>query len=516
MKISCRWLAEFVDTGLGAAEIKERLVHAGIEVASASPVVEGLSGVLVGEIEAIERDLGPTPAGHHNRLCRVALPDRRFSVICGAPNAAPGLRSAFAPPGATLPGGRAITAARIRGVVSEGMLCSEKELGIGEEADGILALPPDAPVGADLCTYLGLDDTILEIEITPNRPDALSVVGVARELSALTGAPLRLPPLDVREGGESAAALASVEIADPDLCPRYAARVITGLTVRPSPAWLAQRLRAVGLRPINNLVDVTNYVLWELGHPLHAFDHATLPGGRIVVRRARPGERITTLDGRERALEPYMLMICDAERAIAVGGVMGGADTEVKSETTTVLLEAACFNPGSIRRTSRALGLSTDASYRFERGADIEGLRAALDRAAGLMADLGGGSVARGAVDVYPAPRPQPRLALRLERVERLIGACPPRAEAMRILQALGFAVDDSGPALQVGVPSFRRDIAQEDDLVEEVIRVWGYDRIPLTLGAGAQSLVKRPPQLGLAREVSRVLGAAGLSEVIT
>ena len=516
MKISCRWLAEFVDTGLGAAEIKERLVHAGIEVASASPVVEGLSGVLVGEIEAIERDLGPTPAGHHNRLCRVALPDRRFSVICGAPNAAPGLRSAFAPPGATLPGGRAITAARIRGVVSEGMLCSEKELGIGEEADGILALPPDAPVGADLCTYLGLDDTILEIEITPNRPDALSVVGVARELSALTGAPLRLPPLDVREGGESAAALASVEIADPDLCPRYAARVITGLTVRPSPAWLAQRLRAVGLRPINNLVDVTNYVLWELGHPLHAFDHATLPGGRIVVRRARPGERITTLDGRERALEPDMLMICDAERAIAVGGVMGGADTEVKSETTTVLLEAACFNPGSIRRTSRALGLSTDASYRFERGADIEGLRAALDRAAGLMADLGGGSVARGAVDVYPAPRPQPRLALRLERVERLIGACPPRAEAMRILQALGFAVDDSGPALQVGVPSFRRDIAQEDDLVEEVIRVWGYDRIPLTLGAGAQSLVKRPPQLGLAREVSRVLGAAGLSEVIT
>ncbi|MEK7839083.1 MAG: phenylalanine--tRNA ligase subunit beta, partial [candidate division NC10 bacterium] len=224
MKISYRWLKELVETDLGPAEIKERLVHAGIEVVSASPVVEGLSGVVVGEIEAIEKDLGPTPAGHHNRLCRVALPDRTFSVICGAPNAAPGLRTAFAPPGATLPGGRAIKATRIRGVVSEGMLCSEKELGIGEDASGILELPADAPVGADLSTYLGLDDTILEIEITPNRPDALSVVGVARELSALTGAPFRFPQVAVRDGGQAVAALAAVEIADPDLCPRYAAR----------------------------------------------------------------------------------------------------------------------------------------------------------------------------------------------------------------------------------------------------------------------------------------------------
>ncbi len=516
MKISHRWLGEFVETGLDPAAIKERLVHAGIEVASLTPVVEGLSGVVVGEIEAIERDLGPSAAGHHNRLCRVALPDRTLSVICGAPNATPGLRSALAPPGATLPGGRAVRAAKIRGVLSEGMLCSEKELGIGEDAAGILELPGDAPVGADLATYLGLDDTILEVEITPNRPDALSVVGVARELSALTGAPLRFPQATVREGEGETAGLASVEIADPDLCPRYAARVITGLTVRPSPPWLAQRLRAVGLRPINNVVDVTNYVLWELGHPLHAFDHATIPGGRIVVRRARPGERITTLDGRERALDPEMLMICDGERPIAVGGVMGGADTEVTPGTTTVLLEAACFDPGSIRRTSRTLGLGTDASYRFERGADIEGLRAALDRAAQLMADLGGGRIARGVVDVYPAPRPHPRVALRLERVERLIGACPPRSDAVRILQALGFAVDDSAPTLQVVVPSFRRDVVQEDDLVEELIRVWGYDRIPLTLGAGAQSLVKRPRTLSLTREVSRALNAAGLSEVIT
>jgi phenylalanyl-tRNA synthetase beta chain len=397
------------------------------------------------------------------------------------------------------------------------MLCSEKELGIGEDGAGILALPADAPLGADLATYLGLDDTIFEIEITPNRPDVLSIVGVAREIAALTGAPFRYPQVAVKEGGPEAAALAAVEIADPDLCPRYAARVITGVTVKPSPPWLAQRLRAVGLRPINNVVDVTNYVLWELGQPLHAFDRDRLGGGRIVVRRARPGERLTTLDGRERALTPDMLMICDAERPVAVGGVMGGADSEVRPETTTVLLESAHFNPGSIRRTSRALSLSSDASYRFERGADIEGVIPALDRAAYLMADLGGGTVARGVIDVYPAPRPHPRVALRLERVERVIGAAPPRAEAVRILQALGFAVDDSAPTLQVVVPSFRRDIVQEDDLVEEIVRIWGYDQIPLRLaGGGELAPVTRPAGLRVTRAASRALVDAGLAECIT
>jgi phenylalanyl-tRNA synthetase beta chain len=516
MKISYRWLKEHVETELAPREIADRLVNAGIEVTSVVPVVEGLSRVVVGEIEAIEQDLGVTPAGHHNRLCRVALTDRKFSVICGAPNAAPGLRTAFAPPGATLPGGRAIQAARIRGVVSEGMLCSEKELGIGEDGAGLLELPANAPLGADLVTYLGLDDVILQIEITPNRPDALSVVGIAREIAALTGMPFRFPQIGVKEGELDISALAAVEIQDPDLCPRYAARLITGLTVQPSPPWLAQRLRAVGLRPINNLVDVTNYVLWELGQPLHAFDYDTIAQHRIVVRRARAGERLTTLDGQERALGQDMLMICDPEGPIAVGGVMGGGATEVTERTTTVLLESACFNPGSIRRTSRALGLQTDAAYRFERGADIEGLRDALDRAAQLMADLGGGTVARGALDVYPEPRPRPRITLRLERIRRLIGACPARDEAVRILQALGFAVHDSGPELQVVVPSFRRDIAQEDDLVEEVIRIWGFDRIPSTLLTGRLSALHQPPGLRLSRAVSRALNDAGLFEAIT
>ena len=517
MKISYRWLQEFVETDLAPREIAERLINAGIEVASINPVVEGLSGVVIAEIESIVQDLGETAAGHHNTLCRVRLPDRAFSVICGAPNVAPGVRTAFAPPGATLPRIGAIKATTIRGVGSEGMLCSERELGLSDDHAGILVLPGDAPLGADLATYLGLDDWILEIEITPNRPDALSVVGVAREISALTGAPFRFPQIAVKEGEPDAASLASVQIEAPDLCPRFDARVITGLTVRPSPPWLAQRLRAVGLRPINNLVDVTNYVMWELGQPLHAFDYDTVAQHTIVVRRAHAGERMRTLDGQDRSLGPDMALVCDPERALAIGGVMGGAETEVTDQTSAVLLEAAYWDPGSIRRTSRALGLATDAAYRFERGGDIEGLSEALGRAAQLMADLGGGTVARGVLDVYPSPRPHPRIAFRLSRVERLISVCPPRSDAVRILQALGFAVDDSGSDLQVIVPSFRRDIFQEDDLVEEIIRIWGYDKIPLTRDRGGQLLpVVRPAGLRLRRAVGAQLAAAGLYECIS
>lgn len=517
MKISHRWLKEFVETELAPREIADRLINAGIEVATITPVVEGLAGVVIAEIEDVERDLGPTPAGHRNKLCRVALPDRKFSVICGAPNVAPGLRTAFAPPGATLPGGGSVKAALIRGVSSEGILCSEKDLGLSLDHGGILALPGDAPLGADLGTYLGLDDWILEIEITPNRPDALSVVGVAREIAALTGAPFRFPQVAVKESEPEASTLTAVEVEAPDLCPRFCARVITGLTVRPSPPWLAQRLRAVGLRPINNLVDVTNYVMWELGQPLHAFDFDTIAQHRIVVRRARAGERLVTLDGQERALGPAMAMVCDPERALGVGGVMGGAEAEVTDRTRAVLLEAAYWDPGSIRRTSRALGLATDAAYRFERGGDIEGLTEALNRAAQLIADLGGGTVARGMLDAYPAPRARPRITLRLSRVERLIGACPPREDAVRILQALGFAVDDSAADLRVVVPSFRRDIFQEDDLIEEIIRIWGYDKIPLALDRGGRlSPVTRPAGLRLARAVSRQLNAVGLFECIS
>src|SRR5262245_30894766 len=361
MKISYGWVKEFVELSLSAEDPADRLLNAGIEVASVTPVApRDLRGVVVGEIEAIERELGESH-GHRLVLCRVSTGREHFSVVCGAPNTVVGVRAAFAPPGAMLPGGadgpaRRIGSAKIRGTESQGMLCSERELGLGAEHEaGVLALEPDAPLGGDLVAHLGLDDSVLEIEITPNRPDCLSVVGIARELAALTGAAFHPPAAAVKESGEPASRLAHVRIDAPELCARFTARVIGDVRVGPSPAWLATRLRAVGLRPISNVVDVTNYVLWELGHPLHAFDYATVRDATIVVRRAARGERFTTLDGQERVLEESMLVIADPARAIGLAGVMGGANTEVVGTTTRVLLESAWFDPASIRRTSRAL-----------------------------------------------------------------------------------------------------------------------------------------------------------------
>jgi phenylalanyl-tRNA synthetase beta chain len=517
MRIPYRWVREYVELDLTAEQAADRLVNAGIEVAGITPLAPPeLAGVVVGEIEAIERELGESH-GHRLVLCRVTTGRDRFSVVCGAPNVGPGLRAAFAPPGATLPGGRRIASTKIRGVDSQGMLCSERELGLGDEHEaGLLLVDGDAKLGADLVAHLGLDDSVLEIEVTPNRPDCLSVVGIARELAALTRAPFHGPAIVVKESDEPVEHLARVRIEAPDLCHRFTARVISGVRVRPSPAWLATRLRTVGLRPISNVVDVTNYVMWELGHPLHAFDHTGVTEATIVVRRAKAGERFTTLDGQTRTLDESMLMIADPQRAIGIAGVMGGADSEVTSTTTRVLLESAYFAPASIRRTSRALGLLSDAAYRFERGADIEGLVDASDRAAQLIAEVAGGTVARGIVDAYPQPRPRPRITMRMARVKRVLGVAPPQAEAERILSGLGLRVRSQDETLDIEVPSFRRDLTIEDDLVEEVIRVWGYDKIPSTLMTAPLRPVQLPVSLRQAETVRRALVGAGLNEVVT
>ncbi len=517
MKVPYKWVKEFVDLGLAPAEAADRLVNAGIEVADVTPLAPaGLSGVVVGEIEAIERELGESH-GHRLVLCRVSTGRARYAVVSGAPNTKVGVRAAFAPPGAVLPGNREIRATKIRGAESQGMLCSERELGLGEEHEaGLLLLDPAAPLGADLVAHLGLDDDVLEIEITPNRPDCLSVVGVARELAALTGGRFHPPEVRLRESGAAARTLVRVRIEAPDLCHRFTARVISGVTVAPSPAWLRARLRAVGLRPISNVVDVTNCVLWELGHPLHAFDCDRVTEGTIVVRRAGQGERFTTLDGQERTLDSSMLVIADPRRAVGLAGVMGGANTEVSDGTTRVLLESAWFNPGSIRRTSRALGLKTDAAYRFERGADIEALVVASARAAQLIAELAGGTIARGMVDAYPRKRKGPRVRLRMSRAKRVLGTAPTRAQAKRILTGLGLPVRERGADLEVEVPSFRRDLAMEDDLVEELIRVWGYDRIPTTLPGGAIEPVAHPATLRQAQSARQACVGAGLLEAIT
>src|SRR5262247_1314341 len=516
MKIPYSWVREFVELKLTAEQAAERLVNAGIEVASVTPLAPDLKGVVVGEIEAIERELGRGHGGYPLFLCRVGAGRDRYSVVCGAPNTKVGVRAAFAPPGAVLPASRRIASAKIHGVESQGMLCSERELGLGEEHEAGLLEVDGAKLGADLVAALGLDDHVLEVEITPNRPDCLSVLGIARELSALTGARLRPPSIALKESGESAGKLARVRIEAPDLCHRFTARVISGVTIGPSPAWLQARLRAVGLRPISNVVDATNYVLWELGQPLHAYDHATVGDATIVVRRARTDERFTTLDGQERALDVSMLMIADPRRAIGLAGVMGGANTEVTDRTTRVLLESAWFAPASIRRTSRALGLRTDAAYRFERGADIEGLVTASARATALIAELAGGTIARGMVDAYPRKRKPQQVRLRMSRVARVLGVTPSPAQARRVLTGLGLPVKARGADLEVTVPSFRRDLSMEDDLVEEIIRIWGYDRIPSTLPGGAISLVIHPAALRQGQTVRRALVGAGLAEVVT
>jgi phenylalanyl-tRNA synthetase beta chain len=517
VKIPYAWVREFADLTLSAQDAADRLVNAGIEVASVTPVAPPeLRGAVVGEIEAIERELGES-RGHRLLLCRVRAGAGRFSVVCGAPNTRAGARAAFAPPGATLPGLGVVGARKIHGVESQGILCSEREVGLGDEHEaGLLLLDADAKVGADLVEQLGLDDHVLEIEITPNRPDCLSVLGVARELAALTGTRLRPPRIALRETGPRARDLARVDVKAPDLARRYTVRVIDGLRVAPSPAWIKARLRAAGLRPISNVVDVTNYVLWELGHPLHAFDAATVTEATIVVRRAQNGERFTTLDGQARVLDDSMLVIADPARAIGLAGVMGGQNTEVTGATTRVLLESAYFDAANIRRTSRTLGLRTDAAYRFERGADIEGLVDAGARAAQLMAELAGGTVARGMLDAYPRKRRPVRLRLRMSRIERLLGVAPRPAEARRILTALGLAARPRGRDLEVEVPSFRRDIAMEDDLVEEVIRVWGYDRLPTTFSRGDVALARDSEIARQETLVRATLVGAGLHECVT
>jgi len=516
MKIPYAWVREFVDLRLTAGQAAERLVNAGIEVASVTPLAPDLKGVIIGEIEALERELGKSHGGYPLFLCRVSTGRDHYAVVCGAPNTRVGVRAAFAPPGAVLPGGRRIAAAKIHGVESQGMLCSERELGIGEEHEaGILEVTGARP-GADLVAALGLDDHVLEVEVTPNRPDCLSVLGIARELAALTGARLRPPQVALKESGAAARSLARVRIEAPDLCHRFTARVISGVTVGPSPAWLRARLRAIGLRPISNVVDVTNYVLWELGQPLHAYDYERVADATIVVRRARADERFTTLDGQDRALDASMLLIADPRRAIGLAGVMGGANTEVTDGTKRVLLESAWFAPASIRRTSRALGLRSDAAYRFERGADVEGLVTASARAAALIAETAGGTIARGIVDAYPRKRKPQRVRLRMSRVKRVLGVAPSPALARKVLTGLGLPVKSRGADLEVTVPSFRRDLSMEDDLVEEIIRVWGYDRIPSTLPGGAISLVTHPATLRQSQTVRQALVGAGLAEVVT
>lgn len=514
MLISLKWLRDYVDVDLSPEELADRLTMSGLEVDAIKRIEPAFGGVRVARIVSIN----PHPHADQLSLCEMTTGDAACRVVCGAKNIRAGDIVPLAPVGAILPGGSPIQSTRIRDEISDGMLCSEQELGIGADAAGIMILPAGLPLGKGLAEALDLQDAILDIGVTPNRSDCLSIVGIAREVAAVTGKTLHGPVAALIENGEEIIGITSVSIEDPDLCPRYTARVIQDVRIGPSPFWLRQRLEAVGLRSINNIVDVTNYVMIEMGQPLHAFDFRFLAEGRIVVRRSRAGERFVSLDGKERTLGADTLMICDGVKPVAIGGVMGGLNSEVKEDTATILLESAYFNPISIRRTARAMAMGTDAAFRFERGIDPEGVLQALDRSAALMAELSGGKVCRGFIDQYPKPvATAGNIPLRVKRVRDILGTEIPQDEIARILKGLGMEILPGGSGeLSVTPPTCRVDITREIDLIEEVVRMHGYDRVPTTLPAVSVMVVgKVDEKRRTEARLREIMTGAGYTEVI-
>ncbi|MBL0225627.1 MAG: phenylalanine--tRNA ligase subunit beta [Geobacteraceae bacterium] len=512
MKVTYNWLKEFVDFDLSPEALADLLTMLGLEVEGMEKQGCGMDDVVVARVEEKHQH----PNADKLSLCRVNNGSEVLDVVCGAQNFQQGDTVALAQIGATLPGDFKIKRSKIRGEESCGMLCSEKELGLAEESAGIMVLPAGLPLGTPLFEALGLKDTLLEIGLTPNRADCLSVAGIAREIAAKLGTSVRYPDTAIAEGSEAAEATISVTIEDADLCPRYAARYISGCRIAPSPEWLVKRLNAVGMRSISNVVDVTNLVMMELGHPLHAFDCDRLEGRRIVVRRAGEGELFTTLDDQQRTLTADDLVICDAARPVALAGVMGGLNSEIADSTANILLESAWFRPASIRRTSKRLGLHTESSHRFERGADIGMVTRALDRAALLIAQLSGGTVARGIVDDYPGRVELPVITLRPGRAGALLGIELSKQEAADILLRLECSVRETAEGnLEVVPPTYRIDIEREIDLVEELARMKGFDSIPATMPIAR--VVSDLPTLHqrMERSVRDILVNHGLNEII-
>lgn len=476
MRVPVSWLREFVDFDATPEELAEKLTFSGVEVEKIERIGGSFEGIVVGEILGVE----PHPGADRLSLCRVSDGKAELRVVCGAPNARAGAKVPFAPIGTTLPGGLKIRRAKIRGEESFGMLCAEDELGISDDHSGLMLLPPATTVGKPLSEVLGPAETVLHLEITWNRPDCLSILGMAREVAALYRRPLKMPAVRVAEGRRPIGELVKVTIEAPDGCPRYTARALLGTRIAPSPAWMQKRLTLCGVRPINNIVDVTNYVMLECGQPLHAFDAGRLEGAEIRVRRAAEGERLTTLDGVQRTLTPAMLVIADAHRPVALAGIMGGEGSEIEDDTETVLIESACFAPAGIHRTSVELGHSTESAHRFERGVDMGGAAWAADRAAALMAELGGGELAAGLVDVYPGRAEPRRLWFGFDAARALLGMDISDGEMTDILESLQFRiVDRRAGACRVEAPGFRYDIELEADLIEEVARMHGLDKAP-------------------------------------
>ncbi|UCC66666.1 MAG: phenylalanine--tRNA ligase subunit beta [Deltaproteobacteria bacterium] len=513
MRVSLNWLKEYVDFDLTPSELAELLTMAGLEVEGIEEVSPDLKGVVVAQIASIS----PHPKANRLSLCRVRVGEEVYPIVCGARNMKEGDKVALALVGAELPQGVRIKRTKIRGEFSEGMMCSEAELGLSSSSEGIMILPPEALVGVPLTDFLTGRDHILEVSLTPNRGDCLSMIGMAREVAALTGGRFHTPTPQLREIEERVDDLVRVSVPDADLCPRYAARLITGVKIGPSSFWLRTRLERAGVRSINNVVDVTNYVMLEYGQPLHAFDFDRLEGTEVVVQRAGEGDTFVTLDGVERLLDRDTLMICDAVTPVAIAGIMGGLNSEIRDDTSRVLLESAYFSPEGTRRTSKALGLQTESSYRFERGVDFEGVLPASLRASALIAELAAGEVVQGVIDCYPAPIPRPEIRLRLAKVSALLGVRLEGREVKEILRRLLMEIKvGKGEEWVICPPTYRGDISREIDLIEEIGRIKGYDLIPVQIPKVWILPFKKRKEEELEERVKKVLIGLGFYEVIT
>jgi len=514
MQVSYKWLQRYVDITISPEELGEKLTMAGITVDVVRRPWQGIDGLVAGDVLSVEQH----PNADRLHVCRVNVGEGEpLQIVCGAPNVAAGQKVIIAMLGAHLPGGK-ISKGKLRGVESFGMICSLAELNVEDSAEGkagIYVLPQDTPVGTDIVELFMLDDAILELDLTPNRADCLSIINVAREVAAVTGANFRLPEISYPETTEQIADLAKIAVADALLCPRYTARLVKNVKIGPSPLWMQHFLRTAGMRPINNVVDISNFVLMEYGQPLHTFDYDTLVNHEILVRPAQPGEKMVTLDRQERLLPERAILICDGEKPVCIGGVMGGLNSEVTGDTSNILVEAAAFDRVSIRRTSRQLGLRSEASLRFEKGVDLFNLDAASRRSVQLMVELCGAEAVSGMLDTYTGEAKVTQVMLRPAKVNAILGTAWTEKAMVDAIAKLNFPMIKQSDGYLVDIPSYRQDITGEIDLVEEVARLLGFDHIPVSLPCGAMTQGRRTEEQSFYDNVTNSCAALGLRQVV-
>jgi len=512
MRVSLNWLKEFVEIEQTPGELAELLTMAGLEVEGLEQKAQNLDNVKVSKI----LDIKPHPQADRLSICQLDAGNERASVVCGATNIDKGDCVPLASPGTTLPDGMLIKESTIRGELSQGMLLAEDEMGLTDDHTGIMILPDNLTPGQSLTEAMDLEDWILEITLTPNRIDCASILGIAREIGALTKKKIKIPRVSFEESDTAIEDMAEVNVLDSDGCPRYTAGLVDKVKIGPSPFWMRYRLHASGIRSINNVVDITNYVLMELGQPLHAFDYHRLGDRKIVVKRAENGQTFTTLDEQTRNLDDQTLMICDGKGAVAIAGIMGGLNSEITEDSAAVLVESAYFNPTMIRRSSKKLSLSTEASYRFERGIDIEGTDLALKRSLELIKQLAGGNIARGIIDCYPKPWSSPQITLRADRANNILGTNVDINTMTEHLSSLRMAVKKIDQnRIEVSPPPYRVDITREADLIEEIARLTGYDKIPVTLPP-IRPTEEDTTEFVLRDRTKNMLVGMGFTEIIT